>query len=94
MQVSEKPTRKSPRKRSSQTAVTNIKSSPSKVRKVIIQEHTYTSEPCEPAAASKEISTLRNEMRILKQKLKRKDLKITNMEHLLKEKEMMKIIVF
>ena len=58
MQVSEKPTRKSPRKRSSQTAVTNIKPSPSKVRKVIIQDHTYTSEPCEPAAASKEISTL------------------------------------
>ena len=91
MQVSEKPTRKSPRKRSSQTAVTNIKSSPSIVRKVIIQDHAYTSEPCESAAASKEISTLRNEMRILKQKLKRKDLKITNMEHLLKalkEKEL------
>ena len=88
MQVSEKPTRKSPRNHSSQTAVTNIKSSPSKVRKVIIQDH---AEPCEPAAASKEISTLRNEMRILKQKLKRKDLKITNMEHLLKalkEKEL------
>ena len=68
MQVSEKPTRKSPRKRLSQTAVTNIKLSPSKVRKVIIQDHAYTSEPCEPAAASKEISTLRNEMRILKQK--------------------------
>ena len=91
MQVSEKPTRKSPRKCLSQTAVTNIKSSLSKVRKVIIQDHAYTSEPCEPAAASKEISTLRNEMRILKQKLKRKDLKITNMEHLLKalkEKEL------
>ena len=91
MQVSEKLTRKSPRKHSSQTAVTNIKLSPSKVRKVIIQDHAYTSEPCEPAAASKEISTLRNEMRILKQKLKRKDLKITNMEHLLKapkEKEL------
>ena len=91
MQVSEKLTRKSPRKHSSQTAVTNIKSSPSKVRKVIIQDHTYTLEPCEPAAASKEISILRNEMQILKQKLKRKDLKITNMEHLLKalkEKEL------
>ena len=34
---------------------------------MIIQDHAYTSEPCEPAAASKEISTLRNEMRILKQ---------------------------
>ena len=91
MQVSEKPTRKSPRKCSSQTVVTNIKSSPSKVRKVIIQDHAYTSEPCEPAVASKEISTLQNEMRILKQKLKRKDLKITNMKHLLKalkEKEL------
>ena len=72
MQVSEKPTRKSPRKCSSQTAVTNIKSSPSKVRKVIIQDHTYTLQPCEPAAASKEISTLQNEMRILKQIFKEK----------------------
>ena len=84
MQVPEKPTWKSPRKRLFQDAVASTQASPTKVRKVISQDHAYTSDSHKPAETSKEISTLRNEMRILKQKLKRWDLKITNMEHLLK----------
>ena len=44
----------------------------------------HTLDSHKPAETSKEVSTLRNEMRILKQKLKRQELKITNMEHLLK----------
>ena len=56
----------------------NIEPSLSKVKKAISWDHSYTTDPMEPTDASKEI-TLQNEMRILKQKLKQRDQKITNM---------------
>ena len=71
MQVPEKPTQKSPRKHLFQDAAVSTQASPTKVRKVISQDHAYSYDSHKPAETSKEISTLRNEMQILKQKLKR-----------------------
>ena len=42
MQVPEKPTWKSPRKRLFQDTVASTQASPTKVRKVISQDHAYT----------------------------------------------------
>ena len=45
----------------------NIEPSSSKVKKAIqMDDHSYTTDPMKPTDASKEISTLQNEIRILK----------------------------
>ena len=66
MQSSGKSTRKSPRKHVTEQPTKNIEPIPSKVKKAIDQDHSYITDPMEPTDASKEISALQNEMRILK----------------------------
>ena len=68
MQSSGKSTRQSPRKCTTEHPTKNIEPSSSKVKKAIDQDHSYPTDPMEPTDASKELSTLQNAMRILKQK--------------------------